>query len=286
MSEKYIIGIVGFGFVGKAIHHGFAQTTDFRIHDVNPLECVNTFEETLTQSDIIFICVPTPTNFETGEQDNSIMDNVIERCTPYVSKTDRVLVIKSTVTPGTTQNYIDKYPAARVVFNPEFLTERTFRLDFINQSRIILGGNKEDTEIVGKLYKERFPTTPIFYTDATSAEMVKYFCNCFFAAKLSFMNEMYQICQELKINYDDVIGMVLADGRIGNSHWNVPGHDGLKGWGGKCFPKDVNALINISKTLGINPTMLQAAWEKNLEVREKHDWENIPGVVSKGKAND
>jgi len=283
---KFTIGILGFGFVGKAIHHGFAQSADFRIHDINPLESVNTFEETVTQSDIIFVCVPTPTNFETGEQDNTIMDNVIGQCVPYVADTKKILVIKSTVVPGTTQAYLEKHANVRIVFNPEFLTERTFRLDFINQSRIILGGYKEDTDVVADLYRQRFPTTPICHTDPTSAEMVKYFCNCFFSAKLSFMNEMCQICRGLGVNYDEVIGMVLADGRIGNSHWQVPGHDGDMGWGGKCFPKDINALINIAKQVGVEPTMLQAAWKKNLEVRKKRDWVDIKGVVSnKSKKN-
>jgi UDPglucose 6-dehydrogenase len=235
MSEKYTIGIIGFGFVGKAIQHGFAQAADFCIHDVNPLESIDTLEDTVYYSDFIFVCVPTPTNFETGEQDNSIVDSVVDQCAPLISNTDKILVIKTTTVPGTTQKYIDKYPQCHIVFNPEFLTERTFRLDFINQSRIVLGGKLEDTKEVEKLYRTRFPTTPVFHTSATAGEMVKYFANCFFACKVAFMNEMYQFCEKLGIKYDEVIGMVLADGRIGNSHWQVPGHDGHLGFGGKCL---------------------------------------------------
>ena len=279
-NDNYTIGIVGFGFVGKAIQHGFAQTTDFRIFDVNPLESIHTFEEVVTQSDFIFVCVPTPSNFETEEPDLTIMDETIEKCAPFVKGTNRILILKSTLLPGATQKYIDKYPGVRIIFNPEFLTERSFRLDFINQSRVILGGNLEDTKMVEKLYKTRFPTTPVFHTNATAAEMVKYFANCFFACKVSFMNEMYQICEKLGISYDEVIGMVLADGRIGNSHWQVPGHDRQMGFGGKCFPKDLTALIYHAKELGVDPKVMEAAWKKNLEVRKDQDWHRIKGAIS------
>lgn len=280
---KYTIGIIGFGFVGKAIQHGFAQTTDFRIFDVNPLESVNTFEETVNESDFIFVCVPTPTDFETGEQDISIVDSVVDRCAPFLSGTNKVLVIKTTAIPGTTQRYIDKYPDMRIVFNPEFLTERTFRMDFLNQSRIILGGKAEDTKLVEELYLSRFPSTPIFHTSATGGELVKYFCNCLFATKIAFLNEMYQYCEALGLDYNQIIAMVLADGRIANSHCDVPGHDGQLGFGGKCFPKDLNALIDLGKKIGVDAKLMKAAWEKNLEVRKDQDWYRIKGAVSERK---
>jgi UDPglucose 6-dehydrogenase len=282
-NENYTIGLIGFGFVGKAIQHGFSQTCDFRIYDLNPLESVNTFEQVMAESDFIFVGVPTPSNFETGEQDNSIMDATVERCAPYLENTNKVLILKSTIVPGTTQGYIDKYPNMRIIFNPEFLTEKSFRLDFINQARIVLGGKKENTELVEKLYRQRFPTTPAFHTNATAAETVKYVCNCFFSVKLSFFNEIYQICEKLSIDYKEVLGMVMADGRIGNSHWAVPGLDGQKGFGHKCFPKDLNALIARAKELGVDPTVMQATWKKNLEVREDHDWTRIAGTMSNKK---
>jgi len=274
------IGIIGFGFVGKAIQHGFAQATNFRIHDVNPNESINTFEEVMTESDVIFLCVPTPMDIVSGIQDLSIMDSVMEQCTKYTDGTDLVLVIKSTILPGTTDGYIEKYPNSRIVFNPEFLTERTFRLDFINQSRIVLGGAPENTAKVEELYKERFPTTPVFHCSSTAAELTKYAANCFFSVKISFLNEIYQICEALGTSYDEVIAMTLADGRIGNSHWTIPGHDGSKGFGGKCFPKDLNALIGCAEKLGIDPVVMKATWEKNMEVREVHDWLDIKGAVS------
>ncbi len=277
-----ILGIVGFGFVGTAIQHGFAQSADFRIFDVDARRSTHTLSEVVQESDVVFVCLPTPMTEATGEVDLSIIKEAVEsiwriatwnNCSPIV-------VIKSTVIPGTTESLQVAYPELRMVFNPEFLTERTHKLDFINQSRIILGGNEEGTTLLEEIYSERFPGTPIFTTSSKAAELVKYICNCFFAVKLSFFNEMKQVSDKLGIRYEDIIGMILTDARIGNSHWSAPGHDGNHGWGGKCFPKDLNALVVKAKELGVDPTMLEAAWKKNLEVREVQDWYDIEGAVS------
>jgi len=106
--------------------------------------------------------------------------------------------------------------------------------------------------------------------------------NCFFATKVSFMNEMRQAANKLSVDWNQVMNGFVSDGRIGNSHLDVPGHDGSLGFGGKCFPKDINAFINLFESIGIDPTVMKAAWDKNLEVRQNHDWEKIKGAVSNG----
>jgi UDP-glucose 6-dehydrogenase len=111
--------------------------------------------------------------------------------------------------------------------------------------------------------------------------MIKYMANCFFSTKISFMNEMKQICDSANADWHKALEGFMADGRVGNSHVNVPGHDGNHGFGGKCFPKDINAMIYKARELGVNPTVMSAVWEKNLEVREEHDWLQIPGAVVK-----
>lgn len=284
MKSKPIIGIIGFGMVGQAIHHGFSLTTDFRIYDKNPKLSVNTFGEVVEDSDFLFICVPTPMKKKTGQADLSIIKETLDNIEAYralkKTKKNGIIIIKSTIPPGTTSILSWQYPSINIIHNPEFLTARSFRLDFINQSRIILGGNKKDCKKVEELYRMRFLHTPIYITDSTTAEMAKYTANTFFATKLSFFNEIYEICEKLNIDYYDVIKMTLADGRIGNSHYDVPGHDGLKGYGGLCFPKDINALIFKAKELGIDPIILKSAWEKNLRVRKVRDWEKIKGAVS------
>lgn len=286
LHNKFVIGVVGFGFVGRAIHYGFAQQCDFRIYDIDDTISENTFEETATDSDYIFVSVPTPMR-STGEFDSSIVDDVIDKLYKYVKNTEKIVIIKSTCLPGTTKGYQEKYPDAHIVFSPEFLTERSAKLDFINPSRIIFGIRQQEynkmkweMEKIHQLFHPRFPSQHLHFTDPTTAELVKYVSNCFFATKLSFFNEMKQVADKLGVSYQRLIKYVLMDGRIGNSHWEVPGHDGMSGWGGKCFSKDLNALKYLETELGVLPTILDAVWKKNLEVREKKDWEEIKGVIS------
>ena len=163
------------------------------------------------------------------------------------------------------------------MFNPEFLTEANYIDDFKNQNRIIIGGPRPATTIVKNLYRKAFQRTPIVKTGSDTAEMVKYFTNCFLALKVSFANEIKQICDSQKIDFDKVLEYSLYDQRIGNTHLSVPGPDGKDGFGGSCFPKDLNALIHFAVDNEIEPIMLSAIWNKNLEVRPEKDWEMLKG---------
>jgi len=282
------IGIIGNGFVGSAIVSGFLlHVDDILIYDKDDRRSTHTLKDTVNGSDVIFICVPTPmTDVLGGKIDLSIVDSVFEEISSVPKDDDFsyenvTFVIKSTVTPGTTERYISRYPNMRIAFNPEFLTERAARLDFINTARIIIGANEEEiSNDVESLFRERFPYTPIIKTDVGTAQFIKYMANCFFAVKLSYMNEMLQLAETINVNWNDAICGFIADGRIGNSHIDVPGHDGFRGWGGKCFVKDLNAMIYKMKDEGVDPTVLEAAWKKNLEVRDVHDWAEIDGAVS------
>ena len=143
-----------------------------------------------------------------------------------------------------------------------------------------MGGDQRDTSEVKKLYRERFPHTKIIQTDHHSAELIKYMCNCFFATKVSFMNEMFLLSEKLGCDWHSVMDGFVSDGRIGNSHLDVPGHDGDFGFGGKCFPKDINAIIGCFEEIGIDPLVLKAAWERNKTVRTDINWAEIEGAVS------
>ena len=282
---KNSIGIIGNGFVGSAIMHGFILHVDnIMIYDSDPKRATHSFEELVHSCDSIFVCVPTPM-FESGECDLSIVESVVDSIDDLLTREqahDKAIIIKSTVVPGTVEALAKKYPKLNFVFNPEFLTERKARLDFINTSRIVLGGkNKRTIKIVEDLYRIRFPHTKIIKTDFATAQLIKYMANCFFATKVSFMNEMYQISQAANANWNQAIDGFISDGRIGNSHIDVPGHDGDLGFGGKCFPKDLNAMIARAEEIGVNPAVMKAAWEKNKEVRSDLDWYDIPGAVSK-----
>ena len=278
------IGIIGNGFVGSAIAAGFALHTNVMIYDKDPLRAAHGLSEVLEQCEFIFVSVPTPMeSVESGEIDLTILDAVMSEISSLNNSRDNIIIIKSTVIPGTTQKYINEYSDLNIVFNPEFLTERTARLDFINASRIVLGGEPALCERVEELYRVRFLASPIIKTDAESAEFIKYMCNCFFATKVAYMNEMYQMVSAHGLDWRTIMTGFLSDGRIGNSHTDVPGHDGDYGFGGKCFPKDINAFIKYFEFNHIEPTLLKASWSKNLEVRQTHDWLKIAGAVSNKK---
>ena len=165
-----------------------------------------------------------------------------------------------------------------MVFNPEFLTERSAKFDFINQSRYIIGGDKKSTEKVGELFKKRFgQSISIIQTNYNTSEMIKYMCNCFFATKVSFLNEMRLVADKSNVNWDLAIEGFIRDGRIGHSHLQVPGPDGKFGFGGSCFPKDVRAMISFGETLGLDMNTLNGVWETNLKVRSEKDWEKLKG---------
>ena len=180
--------------------------------------------------------------------------------------------------PGSTLAFQKKYPKLNIVFNPEFLTERSANFDFINQARFIVGGDSKNTSKVAKLFKWRFgDSIPVIETNYQTAELIKYMNNCFFATKVSFMNEMRIIADKCGADWDKAVDGFIRDGRIGHSHLNVPGHDGKFGFGGSCFPKDIQALIDFGKTYGINLNTLSGAWQTNLEVRPEKDWEKLLG---------
>ena len=280
--SKPKIGVIGNGFVGSAIVGGFSLVADVMVHDNDALRSTHSLKELVTESEYIFVSVPTPMKkSENNKMDLTIMDNVIEDISKLSSSTSSIVILKSTILPRTTEKYAKKYKNIDFVFCPEFLTERTARLDFINSSRIIIGTEKDAVaDKVENMLRVRFPYTKIIKTDSTTAEFIKYMNNCFFAAKISIMNEFYQASVALDVDWDKALDGFLSDGRVGNSHLDVPGHDGQYGFGGKCFPKDINAFINLFVEIGISPTMLEAAWEKNMEVRDEHDWESIIGATS------
>ena len=279
------IGIIGRGFVGSAVEYGFScdekYKLDLRIYDKNPELSNNSLNETVNSSDIIFLSVPTPGNID-GSINIDIVDGVLNEINDCIDN-DAIILIRSTVTPGTSQAFKAKYPNINIVFNPEFLTEKNANQDFINQSRIILGGDDKLTEKVAALYKWRFgKKIKIIRTNFETAEFIKYMSNCFLATKVSFMNEMKIIADNNNINWEKAVKAFTADERIGKSHTQVPGPDGKLGFGGSCFPKDIQAFINYAENFNINPKILKAAWETNLDVRSEKDWEKLVGrAVSK-----
>ena len=277
MLKLNTIGIVGQGFVGTAVRIGFEKRVDVETYDKYSKEksTCDSLEELVDKVKILFICLPTPMNHD-GTCDLSIIKDTISKIDELGSN-QHIAVIKSTVLPGTTQLLNKECSNIQVIFNPEFLTEANYIEDFKNQTRIILGGPRPGTTIIKTLYKKVFRDIPIIKTGSSTAEFVKYFSNCFLAAKVSFANEFKQVCDELNVDFDKVVEYSLYDKRIGNTHFSVPGPDGKLGFGGSCFPKDLNAFINLARRLNVDPIVLSSVWEKNLELRPEKDWEKLLG---------
>ena len=271
------IGIVGQGYVGTAIKVGFEPHYDY-IHTYDKYDLAKSslpnIKDLVDKCDVIFVCVPTPMRKD-GTCYTGIVEEVIKEIdyNVDVNKDKPIVVIKSTIPPGTTDKFNKSYSNVIVIFNPEFLTEENFLEDFKNQKRIILGGQRNGTNTLRQIYSKVFPHATIVKTGSKTAEMVKYFINNFLATKVSFANEMYKVCEQVDIDYDKVVEYATYDERLGKSHWAVPGPDGDYGYGGHCLPKDLSAIINQFETYGL----LEAVENVNDQVRDNRDWEEMKG---------
>ena len=273
-----MIGIIGQGFVGNAIYQKFKNYFDVLTYDLDSKLCNSTLENLCEKCETIFVCLPTPMN-ENGSCCTDIVEDClkdIEILTSFEQK-QKTIVLKSTVSPGTTEKWNTEFSFLQIIFNPEFLTEANAVSDFENQNRIILGGPRPQTTKLKQIYSKVFPKAHIIKTNSTHAEMVKYLTNSFLATKVSFANEIYQICEKLKVDYDKVVEYATLDDRLGKTHWQVPGPDGDYGFGGHCLPKDLSALIHIAMKLDVDINVLNAVEKANDVVRKNRDWENMKG---------
>lgn len=270
------LGIIGHGIVGQAFEYGFKKGHDLFIYD--KFKKTLSLDEVVDKSEFIFICLPTPMLASGEGIDLKIIDSTLKKIVPHTNNTNKIVVIKSTVVPGTTTYYAKRYPKTNFAFNPEFLTEANFLEDFVSADRTIIGclDDKISLRLVS-LYKNQFPKIPVVQTDPTSAEMVKYFSNTYLATKVIFANEIFDLCQKLGIKYEEVKKMAVMDRRIFDSHLDITT---LRGFGGKCFPKDTVALLGLYKKLGVDSSLLTTMWKKNLKIRKNRDWDYIPFAVS------
>ena len=266
-----MIGIIGQGFVGNAVYQKFKNRFSVDTFDIDTSKSNASYKKVI-QNKIIFICLPTPMNPD-GSCNTSIVEDEIQKLDKLGEYT---IVVKSTIIPGTTKVWNKKYQSD-IVFNPEFLTERNAVIDFENQKHIVLGGPIKATDKIKNIFEVVFQKAKISCVHETSAELLKYYLNCFLAVKVSFANEMYQLSEKLGVDYENLLSMVLEDDRIGKTHLNGPGNDGDFGFGGHCFPKDTSALIKLTDKLVTINHVLKATELTNSEVRKNKDWEKMKG---------
>ncbi|MEK7481659.1 MAG: hypothetical protein AAB633_02885 [Patescibacteria group bacterium] len=204
----------------------------------------------LNAAEVVFVCVPTPFEEEKGF-DLSYVENALATLAG-----EKIVVIKSTVVPGTTARLQEEFPQHRLCYNPEFLTEVTADQDFAFPDRQIVGYTERSFS-VAKDIMLLMPQAPFErIVPSTAAEMIKYFGNTWFSTKVVFANQMYDLCQKLGVEYDTVKDAVAADKRIGPTHLEIF-HDGYRGYGGKCLPKDTRALIQLGDKLGAELELLK-----------------------------
>lgn len=281
------IGVIGYGYVGRATGEGFASSPKNKIFWYDKFkESPNTLDGVIEKSDFIFIAVPTPIFEDYSGMDMSIVEEVVDQVATHPSfakaSEDKILIIKSTSLPGTTKKMSDKYRGVNFVMNPEFLTQKNANVDFLKPFRTVIGCDSRDVGLrVQKLYETILPNNqPYFIIDTTSAEVVKYMSNLILASKVLLANEFYELSQKAGANYLDVQKAVESDPRIG-THLGVPGSDGDMGFGGACFPKDMVGILGLAKKLKIDVSALEAIWKKNLKVRKHRDWEELPQAFKK-----
>lgn len=275
--------IIGNGFVGKATQILKSNDIQIKTYDINPELCnpIGTKLEDCIDSDIIFISVPTPMS-ENGSCYLGIIEEVVNDLKKIINLDEKLVVLRSTVTPGTSDNL-------NLYFMPEFLTEKNYEEDFKNNDNWIFGlKNKENSHIQNKLFTEKminlinssYSNKKIKFNKLTflknkEAEMVKLFRNNFLAVKVSFCNEIYQYCNLKDINYNNIINIAAGDPRIGLSHTIVPGPDKKFGFGGTCFPKDISNTLYDMNNINMNSYILKACIERNDNVdRISKDWKD------------
>lgn len=266
------IAIMGTGMVGGALDRYFkSQNIQAGLYDPpKGLDDVTV----LRDADAIFLAVPTPyylPDRQAGLDGSGFDDSFMRAAIEAIPVPGKTLVLKSTITPGTTERFQAMYPQHRVLFNPEFLTETTADYDMQFPKRQIVGYTPEsrrDAELVMGLLP-RAPFEKI--VPAKDAEMVKYFGNAFYALKVAYANQIYDLCQKMGIDYDTVKECAKAEpmmvGDQRNTHLEIF-HKGYRGYGGKCLPKDTRSIIQLAETMGVDLTLLKRAEEYNNELQK------------------
>lgn len=253
---------MGVGMVGGAMQRFFEEVKKTPVITYDPSKGFDD-KEAINRAEIIFICVPTPFNPEKNNFDTVYLDEAFS-----ILRDSKIIVIKSTVLPGTTSAYQKKFPQHKILFSPEFLTEATADKDVCEPNRQIVGYTEQSKEVAEEVLKilPRAPFEKI--VSAEEAEMVKYYNNCFYALKVAYVNQIYDLCQKLGIDYNIVKECAKAEPMMGTNHFEIF-HKGYRGYGGKCLPKDVRALIRLAKDAGIRLSLLEQAEEYNNDLVSK-----------------
>jgi nucleotide sugar dehydrogenase len=279
------LNIVGYGYVGGGLGHLCkSNNVQFCTYDVvekdelkaimntSNLEKLVRHSELYNEDNVYTICVPTPSSKE-GECDISIVESVIKKLYETVESKSNIVIIKSTVQPGTTRMLMKKFKdKLEIVFCPEFLKEHTYKEDMYNADFCLVGSDNENTkvkDVMRTLYKHK--EIDVICRSPEECELFKYTVNVFLAVKVWYFNEISEICNKFGVEYQSLQSLFKLEKRIGESHTDVPGHDSLYGFGGKCLPKETLALKYLQNKLGIPNQVLENILNRNDKLRYNKD---------------
>jgi len=267
------IGIIGNGFVGRATNLLKCPEINIIIYDIIPELCepAHTTLHDINKCDLVFLCLPTPMNHNGNCYTKLLEDSITSISNPYK-------IIRSTVPIG----FSNKFSCN---FMPEFLTELNWKQDFCESEYYIFGCDNDTSDTSGifkcrvenlftiALKNKCIKSSKLIWTSTKEAETVKLFKNCFLSAKVSIMNELYDLCIKKSVDYTNVIKYMVMDTRIGVSHCNVPGYNGKRGFGGTCFPKDTHSIYSQYQEEQIISKIFQSILDRNDTIdRKEREW--------------
>ena len=265
-----MISIIGLGFVGSAILYSFEKKNIKNLYVYDKYKKLGNLEECL-KSDVIFLALPTPYDDKLKEFNKKEIENICN----YLNENNynKLVIIKSTVEPETTDYLSNKYKNLNLIHNPEFLSAKTAKDDFHNQTHIVLGKSKNcDINLYNNLinfYKEHYPIAQISECSSVESESMKLFCNSYYSVKIQFFNELYLLCNKNNTNFEKIKQMMFKNKWINIMHTEVPGQDGKLSYGGACFPKDTNALNMYMKKYNVLNNVLNATIIERNILRDK-----------------
>ena len=264
------IGIIGYGFVGQAIDYAFTSAAVEKFY-VDP-KLGTTMEDLIKfEPQYTFVCVPTPMKDDGTVEDGLVRDAVED----LINHTNSVVIIKSTITPDS----VSSMEQDRVVYNPEFLTEKNAKADLVMADYHIIGGDFWLCERVADIYRQysMCMTNDFYFMSATDASFVKYASNSFLAMKVTFFNQLHDSVTKFGSNWSLVSSALARDKRIGRSHTVVPGYDNKRGYGGACFPKDTLAFIKFDNDLTLleKCVIINNNYRKQYELDDREKINNV-----------
>ncbi len=289
------IGIVGFGILGNAINDVFKDNINVIKSDPSLVKDGANLTRVVLNCNYIFVCVPTPYSFRKKETDCRIIESVISEINELSGKFNKqpIVIIKSTTPPSVIRDFIDRFSNISIVVNPEYLTEKNARYDFIHQQVMILGGKLEDCEKVRSLflrYSICNRDCEVGFCKAEEAALLKYMANTMLAVKNIFLNQFKQYYDSYfnstdDERFNDILKLFFLDKRMGDVYINkksytIPGHDGDVGYGGKCLPKDINSIIAEAEKVNIDLSLLKETEKSNQKIRSLLDWLEIDGAFT------